>query len=96
MLSAIPLNKQEIKSLVSPGFLLLILISTPSAIIAAYLKIPLAWMLGPMLAISIAALMGVKVVMPKLALSGILIILGLQIMVKQRMYLFKVMEKLLH
>ena len=77
--SSIPFNLANIKLLFSKNFLLVILISIPSAIIADYLKIPLAWMLGPMLAISIAALMGVKVVMPKLALSGILIILGLHI-----------------
>ena len=79
MLSAIPFNKQELKSLVSIEFFLVILISTPSAILADYFKIPLAWMLGPMLAISIAALSGIKVKMPKLALSAILIILGLHI-----------------
>ena len=79
MLSAIPFNKGELKSLVSVEFFLVILISTPSAILADYFKIPLAWMLGPMLAISIAALSGIKVKMPKLALSAILIILGLHI-----------------
>ena len=79
MLSAIPFNKGELKSLVSVKFFLVILISTPSAILADYFKIPLAWMLGPMLAISIAALSGIKVKMPKLALSAILIILGLHI-----------------
>ena len=79
MLSAIPFNKEELKSLVSIEFLLVILISTPGAILADYFKIPLAWMLGPMLAISIAALSGIKVKMPKLALSAILIILGLHI-----------------
>ena len=52
MLSAIPFNKEELKSLVSIKFLLVI---------------------------SVAALMGLKVVMPKLALSSILIILGLHI-----------------
>jgi len=79
MLNAIPINKSEIKSLVSIEFLIVILISTPSAIVADYFNIPLAWMLGPMLAISIAALTGIKVKMPKLALSAILIILGLHI-----------------
>ena len=79
MLKAIPFNRKEIKLLISPKFLLVILISTPSAIVAEYFNVPLAWMLGPMIAISIAALMGLKVVMPKLALSGILIILGLYI-----------------
>ena len=79
MISAIPFNKEELKSLISIEFLLVILISTPSAILADYFRIPLAWMLGPMLAISIAALSGIKVKMPKLALSAILIILGLHI-----------------
>ena len=79
MLNAIPFNKEELKSLISIKFLLVILISTPSAILADYFRIPLAWMLGPMLAISIAALSGIKVKMPKLALSVILIILGLHI-----------------
>ena len=79
MSNAIPFNKKEIKSLISYEFLLVILISTPSAIIAEYFNVPLAWMLGPMIAISITALMGLKVAMPKLALSGILIILGLYI-----------------
>ena len=79
MSNAIPFNREEIKSLVSFEFIIVILISTPSAIIAEYFNVPLAWMLGPMMAISIAALMGLKVIMPKLALSGILIILGLYI-----------------
>ena len=79
MSNAIPFNREELKSLISIDFFLVILISTPSAVIAEYFRIPLAWMLGPMIAISIAALMGLKVVMPKLALSGILIILGLYI-----------------
>ena len=79
MLNAIPINKSELKSLVSIEFLIVILISTPSAIVADYFNIPLAWMLGPMIAISIAALSGIKVKMPKLALSAILIILGLHI-----------------
>ena len=79
MSNAIPFNREELKSLISIDFFLVILISTPSAVIAEYFRIPLAWMLGPMIAISIAALMGLKVAMPKLALSGILIILGLYI-----------------
>ena len=79
MFNAIPINKSEIKSLISIEFLIVVLISTPAAIVADYFKIPLAWMLGPMLAISIAALTGIKVKMPKLALSAILIILGLHI-----------------
>ena len=79
MSNAIPINKKELKSLISSNFLLVIIISIPSSIVADYFNVPLAWMLGPMLAISIAALNGLKVVMPKLALSGILIILGLYI-----------------
>ena len=77
--SSIPLNINNLKQLISKNFFLVILISIPSAIVADYFRIPLAWMIGPMLAISIAALMGMKVVMPKLALSAILIILGLHI-----------------
>ena len=65
--SSLPLNIANFKLLFSKNFLLVILISIPSAIIADYFRIPLAWMLGPMLAISVAALMGMKVVMPKLA-----------------------------
>ena len=77
--SSIPFNLTNIKLLFSKNFLLVILISIPSAIISDYFNIPLAWMLGPMLAVSIAALKGIKVKMPKLALSSILIILGLHI-----------------
>jgi len=79
MSNAIPLNQDNLKDLFSIKFLLVIVISIPSALFADYFHIPLAWMLGPMIAISISALMGIKVVMPKLALSGILIILGLYI-----------------
>ena len=79
MSNAIPLNQENLRDLFSKKFLLVIIISIPSAVLADYFHIPLAWMLGPMIAISISALMGVKVVMPKLALSGILIILGLYI-----------------
>jgi len=77
--SSIPFNLKNIKLLFSKNFLLVILISIPSAIIADFFNIPLAWMLGPMLAVSIAALKGVKVKMPSLALSSILIVLGLHI-----------------
>jgi uncharacterized membrane protein AbrB (regulator of aidB expression) len=72
-------NNNNLKLLFSKYFLLVILISIPSAIIADYFRIPLAWMLGPMLAVSAAALTGIKVKMPKLALNTILIILGLHI-----------------
>ena len=57
----------------------MILISVPSALIADYINIPLAWFLGPMLATSIASLFGVKIKTPKLVLSSILILLGLYI-----------------
>ena len=77
--TSIPINFINFKQLFSKNFLLVVLISIPSAIVADILNIPLAWMLGPMIAISISALMGIKVVMPKLALSGVLIILGLYI-----------------
>ena len=76
---SIPINQSNLKALFSKDFLIVIFISIPSAIIAEYFNVPLAWMLGPMLAISIAALSGIKVKMPKLALNLILIILGLHI-----------------
>ena len=77
--NSIPLNFKNLKLLFSKNFFLVITISIPSAIIADYFNIPLAWMLGPMLVVSVAALMGLKVKMPKLALSSILIVLGLHI-----------------
>jgi len=77
--SSIPFDSSDIKELFSKKFLLVILISIPSAIVADYFNIPLAWMLGPMIAVSIAALSGIKIKMPKLALSSILIVLGLHI-----------------
>ena len=67
------------KQLFSKKFILVILVSIPSAIVADYFNIPLAWMLGPMIITSIAALAGLKIIMPKIALSSILIILGLHI-----------------
>ena len=70
---------ENLKQLFSKKFITVILISIPSAIVADYLNIPLAWMLGPMIVTSIGALAGLKVKMPKLALSSILIILGLHI-----------------
>ena len=76
---SIPINYLSIKQLFSKNFFLVILISVPSAIVADYFNIPLAWMLGPMIVTSIAALSGLKVKMPKIALSSILIILGLHI-----------------
>ena len=77
--SSIQFNSSNIKELFSKKFLLVILISIPSAIVADYFNIPLAWMLGPMLAVSVAALSGIKIKMPKLALSLILIVFSLQL-----------------
>ena len=67
------------KELLTRQFILVIAISIPSAIIADYFNIPLAWMLGPMIITSISALAGLKIKMPKIALSSVLIILGLYI-----------------
>ena len=79
MQNAIPLNRENIKEIFSKKFLTVIIISIPSAIFADFFHIPLAWMIGPMIAISVAALNGFKIFMPKLALSSILIVLGLHI-----------------
>ena len=76
---AIPFNKENFKQIFSISFALVILISTPSAIIAEFFNVPLAWFLGPMLATSLASLMGLKIKMPRLILSSILILLGLYI-----------------
>ncbi len=75
----IPIDKKEFKLLISPKFILVILVSIPSAIIADYFNVPLAWMIGPMIMTSIGALAGLKIIMPRLALSSVLIILGLYI-----------------
>ena len=76
---AMPFNKENFKQILSKQFVLAILISVPSAIIAEYFNIPLAWFLGPMLITSLASLMGLKIQMPRLVLSSILILLGLYI-----------------
>ena len=76
---AIPFNKENFKQIFSKKFALVILISIPSAIIAEYFNVPLAWFLGPMLITSLASLMGLKIKMPRLILSSILIFLGLYI-----------------
>ena len=76
---AIPFNKENFKQIFSLKFLLVIAISVPSAIIADYFNLPLAWFLGPMLATSIASLLGLKIRTPRLVLSVILILLGLYI-----------------
>ena len=79
MLKAIHLDRENLGQLFTKKFLIVILISIPSAIIADFLNIPLAWMIGPMIATSLIALNGFQVLMPKIALSSILIILGLHV-----------------
>ena len=76
---AIPFNKENFKLIFSKEFALVIIISIPSAIVAEFFNIPLAWFLGPMLITSLASLMGLKTKMPRLVLSSILILLGLYI-----------------
>ena len=76
---AIPFNKENFKQIISLEFALVILVSIPSAILADFFDIPLAWFLGPMLATSVASLFGLNIKMPKLVLSTILILLGLYI-----------------
>ncbi len=76
---AIPFNKENFKQIFSLKFLLVITISVPSAMVADYFKLPLAWFLGPMLATSLGALMGLKIIIPRIILSSILILLGLYI-----------------
>jgi len=75
----ISLYIENVKQLLSKKFVAVILISMPSAIVAEYFNIPLAWFVGPMVITSVAALSGIKVIMPKIVLSFILIILGLHI-----------------
>ena len=76
---AIPFNKENFKQIFSVPFVLVIIISVPSAIIADFLNIPLAWFLGPMLITSLTSLIGLKIKMPRLVLSSILVLLGLYI-----------------
>ena len=76
---ALPFNKENFKQIFSFQFITVIIISIPSSLVADYFNIPLAWFLGPMLITSLAALMGLKVKMPRLVLSSVLIILGLYI-----------------
>ena len=76
---ALPFNKENFKQIFSLQFITVIFISIPSSLVADYFNIPLAWFLGPMLITSLAALMGLKVKMPRLVLSAVLIILGLYI-----------------
>ena len=51
-----------IYQLLSKKFLLVIVISIPSAIVADFFKVPLAWMIGPMIATSLIALKGFQVI----------------------------------
>ena len=76
---AIPFNKENFKQILSKEFALVIIISIPSAMIAGYFNVPLAWFLGPMLVTSVASLTGFKTKMPRLVLSSVLIFLGLYI-----------------
>ena len=76
---AIPFNKENFKQIFSVKFLLVITISVPSAIVADYFNLPLAWFLGPMLATSVGALLGLKIIIPRIVLSSILLLLGLYI-----------------
>ena len=79
MFNAIQFDRENLGQLFSKKFFIVILISIPSAIIADFFNIPLAWMIGPMIATSLIALKGFQVLMPKVALSSILVILGLHI-----------------
>ncbi|MEC7136350.1 MAG: AbrB family transcriptional regulator [Pseudomonadota bacterium] len=76
---AIPFNKDNFKQIFSVKFVMVIIISIPSALIAEFFNLPLAWFLGPMLATSVGALMGLKIIIPRIILSSILILLGLYI-----------------
>ena len=70
---------KQISQIFTIKFISVLIISFPSAIVAEYFNIPLAWFLGPMIVTSVAALSGLKIIMPKIILSFILIILGLHI-----------------
>ncbi len=76
---AIPFNKENFKQIFSKEFALVIVISVPSAMLAEFFNVPLAWFLGPMIITSVASLNGFKTKMPRLILSSVLIFLGLYI-----------------
>ena len=76
---SIPINKENFKLIFSKEFIFVIIFSVPAAIIAEYFNVPLAWFLGPMIVTSLLSLFGLKLVMPRLVLSIILILLGLYI-----------------
>ncbi len=75
----IPLNIENLKQIFSKEFFLVIIVSIPGALIAEYFNVPLAWFLGPMIFTSFTSLMGLKMKMPNLALSTVLVLLGLYI-----------------
>ena len=76
---AIPFNKENFKQVFSKEFALVIIVSVPGALIADFFNVPLAWFLGPMLITSLISLIGIKIKMPKLVLSIVLVLLGLYI-----------------
>ena len=76
---AMPFNKENFKQVFSKEFALVIIVSFPSAIIAEYFNIPLAWFLGPMIVTSLITLAGIKTKMPRLVLNLVLVFLGLYI-----------------
>ena len=69
----------EFKDIISKKFIWVVLISVPGALLADFLKIPLAWFLGPMVFTSLGSLLGLQLKMPRVVLSLILILLGLYI-----------------
>ena len=69
----------EFKEIISKRFIWVLIISFPSAVLADFIKVPLAWFLGPMLFTSLASLLGLQLKMPRIILSLILILLGLYI-----------------
>ena len=69
----------DFREIISKKFLWTLVISFPSALLADFLEIPLAWFLGPMLFTSLASLLGLELKMPRVILSLILILLGLYI-----------------
>ena len=76
---AIPFNKENFKQILSKEFAWVIIVSIPGAFIADYFNVPLAWFLGPMLVTSVVTLGGLRIKMPRLVLSTVLIFLGLYI-----------------
>ena len=69
----------ELRRIISKKFILVIITSIPGALLADFLKIPLAWFLGPMIFTSLASLLGFQLKIPRMVLSLVLILLGLYI-----------------